>query len=98
METPQEPLHPEVVRELEGDLRAELHQVRAQMKELTHLHQRAMAMRRIVEHDPLTRERFTMLHDNIDQYPGKMAELREQERLLTRWLDRCRSLLNENAA
>ncbi|HYM49253.1 MAG TPA: hypothetical protein VET65_01660 [Candidatus Limnocylindrales bacterium] len=95
---PQEPVQRDALREVEGDLRAELHQVRAQMKELTHQHQRAVAMRRIFEHDPLTRERFTMLHDNIDQYPGKMAELREQERLLTRWLDRCRALLSEDAA
>jgi hypothetical protein len=98
MEGAEERVLPEVVREVEGDLRAELHQVHAQMRELTHQHQRAVTMRRVFEHDPLTRERFTMLHDNIEQYPGKMAELREQERLLIRWLDRCRSLLNENAA
>ena len=98
MDSAEERVLPEIVREVEGDLRAELHQVHAQMRELTHQHHRAMALRRIFEHDPLTRERFTMLHDNIEQYPGKMAELREQERLLSRWLDRCRGLLNENAA
>jgi hypothetical protein len=98
MESTEERILPEVVREVEGDLRAELHQVHAQMRELTHQHHRARAMRRIFEHDPLTRERFTMLHDHIEQYPGKMAELREQERLLVRWLDRCRLLLDADAA
>lgn len=98
MEASQEALQPGVVREVEGDLRAELLEVRTQMEKLTHQHQRAVVMRRIFEHDPLTRDRFNMLHEHIDQYPGKMAELREQERLLTRWLDRCHAILDDKAA
>jgi hypothetical protein len=93
-----EPIEPDIVREVERDLRAELHQVQAVMNELTHQHKRALAMRRIFEHDPLTRDRFSLLHDHIDQYPGKMAELREQERLLTGWLERSRGLLDDAAA
>jgi hypothetical protein len=48
--------------------------------------------------DPLTRDRFNHLHANIDQFPGKMAELQEEERLLTRWLDRCSDLISQKAA
>lgn len=95
MNLPSEPVDREVIGEVERELRADLHQVQAAMKDLTHQHQRALAMRRIFEHDPLTRERFNLLHDHIDQYPGKMATLREEERLLTRWLERCRTLLDE---
>jgi len=68
------------------------------MAELTREHKRALALKQIFGMDPLTRDRFNHLHANIDQYPGKMAELREEERLLTRWLDRCRDLLEAKAA
>jgi hypothetical protein len=94
----EQPTNPEALRDVRGDLETELAEVRARMADLTHAHERAVAMRQIVAHDPLSRERFALLHENIDLYPGRMAELREQERLLQRWLDRCRQLLDEAAA
>jgi hypothetical protein len=68
------------------------------MAELTREHKRARVLKEIFGVDPLTRDRFNLLHANIDQFPGKMAELQEEERLLTRWLDRCRDLLELKAA
>jgi hypothetical protein len=93
-----EPLDMEIVRDIAADMRGELDRVEEQMAELTREHQRALALKQIFGVDPLTRDRFNHLHANIDQYPGKMAELREEERLLTRWLDRCRDLLQAKAA
>ena len=83
----------ETMRDIAADMRGELDRVEEQMAELTREHKRAVALKHIFGVDPLTRDRFNHLHANIDQYPGKMAELREEERLLNRWLDRCRDLL-----
>jgi len=88
----------EIVRDIAADLRGELDRVQEQMAELTKEHKRALALKQIFGVDPLTRDRFNHLHANIDQYPGKMAELREEERLLSRWLDRCRDMLQPKAA
>ena len=88
----------EILRDIAADMRGELDRVEEQMAELTREHKRALALKQIFGVDPLTRDRFNHLHANIDQYPGKMAELREEERLLTRWLDRCRDLLDARAA
>jgi hypothetical protein len=88
----------EVLRDIAADMRGELDRVQEQMAELTHEHKRARVLKQIFGVDPLTRDRFNLLHANIDQYPGKMAELQEEERLLTRWLDRCRDLLELKAA
>jgi hypothetical protein len=93
-----EPIDTEIVRDVAADMRGELDRVQEQMAELTREHERARALKRIFGNDPLTRDRFNHLHANIDQYPGKMAELQEEERLLTRWLDRCRDLLERKAA
>jgi len=93
-----EPIDTEIVRDIAADMRGELDRVQEQMAELTREHQRAQALKQIFGMDPLTRDRFNHLHANIDQYPGKMAELQEEERLLTRWLDRCRDLLERQAA
>jgi hypothetical protein len=93
-----EPIDTEIVRDIAADMRGELDRVQEQMAELTREHQRAQALKQIFGTDPLTRDRFNHLHANIDQYPGKMAELQEEERLLTRWLDRCRDLLEKKAA
>jgi hypothetical protein len=93
-----EPIDTEIVRDIAADMRGELDRVEEQMAELTREHQRARALKEIFGADPLTRDRFNHLHANIDQYPGKMAELREEERLLTRWLERCRDLLALKAA
>ena len=93
-----EAIDTEIVRDIAADMRGELDRVQEQMAELTLAHQRAQALKRIFGVDPLTRDRFNHLHANIDQYPGKMAELQEEERLLTRWLDRCRDLLERKAA
>ena len=93
-----EPIDTEIVRDIAADMRGELDRVQEQMAELTREHQRALALKEIFGADPLTRDRFNHLHANIEQYPGKMAELREEERLLTRWLDRCRDLLDLKAA
>jgi hypothetical protein len=93
-----EPIDSEIVRDIAADMRGELDRVQEQMAELTREHQRALALKAIFAADPLTRDRFNHLHANIEQYPGKMAELREEERLLTRWLDRCRDLLHLKAA
>jgi hypothetical protein len=93
-----EPIDTEIVRDIAADMRGELDRIQEQMAELHREHQRALGLRRIFGADPLTRDRFNHLHDNIDQYPGKMAELREEERLLTRWLDRCRDLIERKAA
>jgi hypothetical protein len=93
-----EPIDTEIVRDIAADMRGELDRVQEQMAELTREHQRAQALKQIFGADPLTRDRFNHLHANIDQYPGKMAELQEEERLLTRWLDRCRDLLERKAA
>ena len=88
----------ETLRDIAADMRGELDRVEEQMAELTREHKRALALKEIFGVDPLTRDRFNHLHANIDQFPGKMAELREEERLLTRWLDRCRDLLQAKAA
>lgn len=93
-----EPIDLEIVRDVAADLRSELDRVQEQMAELTREHKRAVALKRIFGLDPLTRDRFNHLHANIDQYPGKMAELREEERLLSRWLDRCSDLIQPKAA
>jgi hypothetical protein len=93
-----EPIDTEIVRDIAADMRGELDRIQEQMAELIREHQRARTLKRIFGTDPLTRDRFNHLHDNIDQYPGKMAELQEEERLLTRWLDRCRDLLARQAA
>lgn len=93
-----EAIDTEIVRDIAADMRGELDRVQEQMAELTREHKRAQALKRIFGVDPLTRDRFNHLHANIDQYPGKMAELQEEERLLTRWLDRCRDLLERKAA
>jgi hypothetical protein len=93
-----EPIDTEIVRDIAADMRGELDRVQEQMAELTREHKRAQALKQIFGVDPLTRDRFNHLHANIDQYPGKMAELQEEERLLTRWLDRCRDLLERKAA
>lgn len=93
-----EAIDTEIVRDIAADMRGELDRVQEQMAELTREHKRAQALKQIFGLDPLTRDRFNHLHANIDQYPGKMAELQEEERLLTRWLDRCRDLLERKAA
>lgn len=93
-----EPIDLEVLRDIAADMRGELDRVEEQMAELTREHKRALALKQIFGVDPLTRDRFNHLHANIDQYPGKMAELREEERLLNRWLDRCHDLLQAKAA
>jgi hypothetical protein len=93
-----EPIDLEILRDIAADMRGELDRVEEQMAELTREHKRALALKQIFGVDPLTRDRFNHLHANIDQYPGKMAELREEERLLNRWLDRCHDLLEAKAA
>ena len=93
-----ESIDQEIVRDIAADMRGELDRIQEQMAELNREHLRALALKEIFGSDPLTRDRFNHLHDNIDQFPGKMAELREEERLLTRWLDRCRDLLDLKAA
>ena len=93
-----EPIDTEIVRDIAADMRGELDRVQEQMAELTREHKRAQTLKRIFGVDPLTRDRFNHLHANIDQFPGKMAELQEEERLLTRWLDRCRDLIERKAA
>ena len=92
-----EPVDAVVVAEVERDLRTELERTQSQMASLTREHERAVVLKRIYEHDPITRERFTLLHENIDAYPGKMAGLREQERLLSGWLARCQALRGKAA-
>jgi hypothetical protein len=93
-----EPIDTEIVRDIAADMRGELDRVQEQMAELTREHKRAQTLKEIFGLDPLTRDRFNHLHANIDQYPGKMAELQEEERLLSRWLDRCRDMLERKAA
>ena len=88
----------ETLRDIAADMRGELDRVEEQMAELTTEHKRAVALKQIFGVDPLTRDRFNHLHANIDQFAGKMAEQREEKRLLTRWLDRCRDLLEAKAA
>jgi hypothetical protein len=95
---PAEPIDTEVLRDIAADLRSELDRVQEQMADLMRENRRALALREIFGQDPLTRDRFNLLHANIDQFPGKMAELREEERLLTRWLDRCSDMLRPKAA
>ena len=93
-----EELDPHVVREIEAELHTELAKVEGQMEALMHEHQRALVLKKIYEGDPLTRERFNLLSAGIDQYAGRMAGLREEERLLNGWLARCRGLLEDRAA
>jgi hypothetical protein len=88
----------EILRDIAADMRGELDRIQEQMAELTREHKRAIVLKQIFGVDPLTRDRFNHLHANIDQYRGKMAELQEEERLLSRWLDRCRDLLELKAA
>jgi hypothetical protein len=96
-EQPEE-LDIEILRDIAADMRGELDRIQEQMAELSREHKRALALKQIFGVDPLTRDRFNHLHANIDQFPGKMAELREEERLLSRWLDRCGDLLRPKAA
>lgn len=91
------PIDLSLLAEIEHDLRAELERIQAEVAGLTRDHERALLLKRIYEHDPLTRERFNLLHSNIDQYPGKLAALREEERLVSSWLTRCRALRREAA-
>jgi hypothetical protein len=93
MNTELDQLDPETLRDVAADMRSELDRVQEQMAELTRQNKRALVLKAIYGTDPLTRERFNLLHDHVDQFGGKMAELREEERLLTRWLDRCGELL-----
>lgn len=79
-------------QEIEAELRAQLARVRDQMQYLTRRQQRAAILKEIYGLDPLTRERFNELHGDLDQFPGKIAELREEERLLSRWLERSQNL------
>jgi hypothetical protein len=88
-----ERLDAEILLDVAADMRGELDRVEEQIAELTRQNQRALVFKAIYGTDPLTRERFNLLHDHVDQYAGKMAELREEQRLLTRWLDRCGELL-----
>jgi hypothetical protein len=97
VEQPEE-IDTEILRDIAADMRGELDRIQEQMAELIHEHKRAIVLKQIFGVDPLTRDRFNHLHANIDQYRGKMAELQEEERLLTRWLDRCRDLLELKAA
>jgi predicted nucleic acid-binding Zn-ribbon protein len=83
-----EKFDPTLQQEIEADLRAQLERVRDQMEYLTRRQQRAALLKEIYSLDPLTRERFNELHGDLDQFPGKIAELREEERLLTGWLER----------
>jgi hypothetical protein len=92
-----QPVDPAVLADVERDLGTELERTQAEMARLTREHERAGLLKRIYEHDPITRERFTLLHENIDAYPGKMAGLREEERLLSGWLGRCQALRREAA-
>ncbi len=85
-------IDPSIMAEVESQLGAQLEEVHARMEDLTRRHQRGLFLKQIYTLDPLTRERFTTLQADVEQYPGKMAELREEERLLTRWLDRSRQL------
>ena len=93
-----EQIDTQILRDIAADMRGELDRVQEQMAELTREHKRARVLKQIFGVDPLTRDRFNLLHANIDQFPGKLAELQEEERLLTRWLDRCRDLLELKAA
>ena len=93
-----EPIDTEIVRDIAADMRGELDRVQEQMVELTREHRRALALKEIFGPDPLTRDRFNHLHSNLDQFPAKWAELKEEERLLTGWLDRCGDLLARKAA
>ncbi|MEO6798220.1 MAG: hypothetical protein ABI401_02385 [Candidatus Dormibacter sp.] len=88
-----ERLDAEILLDVAADMRGELDRVEEQIAELNCQNQRALVYKAIYRTDPLTRERFNLLHDHVDQYAGKMAELREEQRLLTRWLDRCGELL-----
>jgi hypothetical protein len=87
-----EKFDPKLRQEIETDLRAQLERVRDQMQYLTRRQQRATILKEIYGLDPLTRERFNELHGDLDQFPGKIAELREEERLLSRWLERSQKL------
>jgi len=98
MTKPSAEIDAETLRDIAADLRGDLDRVQDQMAELTREYHRALALKQIFSRDPLTRQRYNYLRTNIDQYPGKMAELREEERLLTRWLDRCRDLIQPKAA
>jgi len=89
---PHEPIDPAVIAEVESDLRAQLDFVHEQIRTLTRNHQRAVFLKQVYAGDPLTRERFNWLAANIEEYRGKVAELKEEERLLTGWLDRSRQL------
>lgn len=88
-----ERLDAEILLDVAADMRGELDRVEEQIAELNRQNQRALVYKAIYGTDPLTRERFGLIHDHVDQYAGKMAELREEQRLLTRWLDRCGELL-----
>jgi predicted nucleic acid-binding Zn-ribbon protein len=87
-----ETFDPQLRQEIEADLRAQLERVRDQMQSLTRRQQRAALLKEIYGLDPLTRERFNELHGDLDQFPGKIAELREEERLLAAWLERSQNL------
>jgi len=78
--------------EVESEFIAQLQAIRDQLEHLTRRHQRALFLREVYGHDPLTRERFGILQADLEQYAGKVAELREEERLVTGWLARSQQL------
>ncbi len=63
----------EILRDIAADMRGELDRVQEQMAELAREHKRARVLKQIFGVDPLTRDRFNLLHANIDQFPGKRA-------------------------
>ncbi len=86
---------PVVAREILEDMRQQLARVRAEMAELHQNHARALVLQRVYEGDPVTRERFAFLHANIQEYPSRLAALREEERLLQRWVARAQAIVGD---
>jgi hypothetical protein len=84
-----------VTREILEELRQQLAHVRAEIAELHKNHARALILQRVYEGDPVTRERFAFLHAHIQEFPGRMASLREDERLLQRWVARAQVLVGD---
>ncbi len=87
-----EPIDPGVLQEVREELEKQLAGVRAALDDLHQHHQRALVLQRLYDGAPVTHERFAYLQANIQGYAARLAALREEERLLARWIERARKI------
>jgi len=87
-----EPIDPGVLRDVVEELEEQLVGVRTALDDLHRHHERALVLQRLYDGAPVTHERLAYLQANIQGYAARHAALREEERWLTRWIDRARTI------